>query len=617
MPNKLLRSTSRRIPVAGEAIFEGLNHSTLVRDVYTFTVPDDVTEMSAVCVGSGSAGSPAGSGGNGGRGGAGGHLSYGTFPVTPGETLTIYAGTGAWNYMQYPGVGGGSSYIVRQNGQTVLNSNGDTQYTQARNAGGTSGGISSSTWAGGGSGAGGYSGVGGNGQGSSGGASNGQGGGGGGGTANNNRPGYNGGGVGIWGEGTSGTGGGNGSVLQHGSHYATYLGPVPNLLYYMGDASGTASSDQGEANGIGASYGDGGGYARDGWSGYNGNSYDCKPYLTGGYGARRNYGAGGGGAFGAPYNNGVNSSGSCGGPGAVRLVWGDDRVYPNWEQVYEGDSVYAYINNGHIRWDFRTSTISPTVFTFSGERSLRFDYTGSTVPTAWVSDIPAGKTVTYHVMGGGGSGGQVTHWPSSTPPDHSCGGGAGEYVTGTFVSEGPGQILIPNVGLGGNAVGFAAGYPDCGNRGSNTTFRIFGNATPVTALGGGGGSAPGGVVTNSGASGGGGGVSTAVEGLGNDGGTGYYCSGGGGAGGPGGDDTSAVSTYGVTQAVTGVGGAGVNLNLEGTTMEYCKGGYGGHRDNPSNTTYGSGGVGGDYLGTGTRQTGEAGNNGAIYLTYTE
>ena len=128
----------------------------------TFVVPNGVTQISAVCVGGGGGASSSYNDRNldgddfpsdygaahpdiprdnfgvsppileyepaGGSGGGGGGLAYGTFAVTPGETLTIrvgYGGTGgdlfkAQGLRAYPGCGqhGGSSKIMR--GSTIL-----------------------------------------------------------------------------------------------------------------------------------------------------------------------------------------------------------------------------------------------------------------------------------------------------------------------------------------------------------------------------------------------------------------------------------------------------------------------------------------------------------------
>ena len=106
----------------------------------TFVVPDGVTEISAVVVGGGggAAGCQTGnSSSSSGTGGGGGGLSYGTFSVTPGETLYIQAGAGGkggtnrnyngvyniglWMGLQ-DGTDGGDSYIKRT-GHTATGDN--------------------------------------------------------------------------------------------------------------------------------------------------------------------------------------------------------------------------------------------------------------------------------------------------------------------------------------------------------------------------------------------------------------------------------------------------------------------------------------------------------------
>ena len=97
----------------------------------TFVVPDGVTEITAVVVGGGggAAGCQTGnSSSSSGAGGGGGGLSYGTFSVSPGETLYIQAGAGGKggtnkNYDKVydnglyqglqDGTDGGDSYIKR------------------------------------------------------------------------------------------------------------------------------------------------------------------------------------------------------------------------------------------------------------------------------------------------------------------------------------------------------------------------------------------------------------------------------------------------------------------------------------------------------------------------
>lgn len=247
---------------------------------FSFVVPANLYEISAAVVGGGGGGAGGSQGDDdGATGGAGGGLAYGTFAVTPGETLTIVVGAGGnGGGAGSNGGAGGNSSISR--GATVLLQGGGGQGGQDRStatrtggtstgtarAGGGSGGNSSATTntGGGGGGAGGYSGNGGAG-GSSGAGTDGAGGGGGGGGATNAGQGYGGGGVALAGVTTDGTGGALNAVGTGGS----------------GGADGTRPA--------GGLYGGGGGACDDD----------------------------------------TDSSGGAGGRGAVRLVWGRDLSFPS------------------------------------------------------------------------------------------------------------------------------------------------------------------------------------------------------------------------------------------------------------------------------------------------
>jgi len=262
---------------------------------YSWSVPGNVTSISAVTVGGGGGGFSLPSGYAGGGGAGGGGLSYATsIVVSPGETLTVVVGAGGAALAATSGTGnaGGATTISR--GATVLLSGGGgggaiTTTSTASNAGaaggtstgtlrtgggagGAGGGVSGdSTPGGGGGGAGGYSAAGGSGgpNGGSGVSSTGGGGGGGGsGNVVGQLNGAGGGGVGIGGLGSNGSGGGVGGGGGGGSY-------------------GTNGSDDGTSGGIGGLYGGGAG------------------------------------------GQGDNSGGiSTGGNGAARIIWGFGRSYP-------------------------------------------------------------------------------------------------------------------------------------------------------------------------------------------------------------------------------------------------------------------------------------------------
>jgi hypothetical protein len=268
---------------------------------FIFTVPNGITSISAVVVGGGGGGS----GCDGGQirnetnnGGGGGGLAYGTFDVTPGETLTVVVGAGGnAGGDDTSGTAGGDTTIVRS-GTTLLSGGGGAggQYRSdgATSDGGASGGTarigggsggSSGTGTGvsgatGGGGAGGYSGAGGAGgnRTSAGSASTGAGGGGGGGynAGSDTLRAGGGGGVGILGSGANGTGGTGGTGGGGG-----------------GGSSGTSGG--GNTSGLGGTYGGGGGGKADA--------------IT---------------ATGTATPNG-----GAGTNGAVRIIWGTGRSYPS------------------------------------------------------------------------------------------------------------------------------------------------------------------------------------------------------------------------------------------------------------------------------------------------
>lgn len=206
-----------------------------------FTVPTGVTQVSAVVVGGGGGG--AGSDGDrneGNTGGGGGGLAYGTFSVTPGESLTVTVGAGGAGGGTGGNGGVGGTTIIARGATTLLSGGGglggQERSTAARaggssggterdggGSGGSSGSATDNNSGSGGGGAGGYSGNGGNGGSNGGSGSAGSGGGGAGGLSTSNAIATGGGGVGLLGEGSSGTtssaggsGGSNGGVLGGG-----------------------------------------------------------------------------------------------------------------------------------------------------------------------------------------------------------------------------------------------------------------------------------------------------------------------------------------------------------------------------------------------------------------
>ena len=261
---------------------------------YTFIVPAGVTEVSAIVIGGGggAASSPGTSNSSGGGGGGGG-TAWGTFTVTPGETLDVIVGSNGVGGSSgtAAGTAGGDSTIAR--GGTVLLSGGGGTGGLADAAPGATTGVSAAGGTstgterdGGGSG------------GSGGPARQNNGGGGGGGAG-----GYNGNG-GDGGTGNAGTGGfGAGGAGGGGAGQST--GGTQN------NGGGGLGIFGGPINGAGSntnSYGGGGSNGQDG--------------QLGGIGGK--FGGGGGGA-----EDDTNLPGGNGGIGGARIIWGTGRSFPN------------------------------------------------------------------------------------------------------------------------------------------------------------------------------------------------------------------------------------------------------------------------------------------------
>lgn len=226
----------------------------------SFTVPDNVHYISAVCVGGGG-GSCSGHPSSARGAGAGGDLVYGTISVTPGETLTIVVGDGgtgaAYSSSTTGGHGGssgvkrGSSFLLRAKGGKGggNSSSQDTSLVDSAvtNSGQNSGGISNTSGAGGlgGGGAAGYSGDGGDGGSNVIAATNGAGGAGGGGAYSTYiYYGGFGGGVHLYGEGSSGSAGvnSNDGTVKRGGDGSSNADDIADPSYPRGGGAGAPFS---------------------------------------------------------------------------------------------------------------------------------------------------------------------------------------------------------------------------------------------------------------------------------------------------------------------------------------------------------------------------------------
>jgi len=267
--NKALSAAAVANDAVGQMVYVGdrKENTGAGQRTYSWVVPAGVSTISAVCVGAGQDGIRSESNA---QGGYGGNLRYATsLAVTPGETLTITTGNGC---ISQSGAGGAESAILRSS-TYLLQAGNAASSTIGGNIGGGNGGLggtANSSYAGGGGGAGGYSGDGGNGE-------------------------------------TSG---------------GTDVPPDANSgAAYGGDRS-TGDADPGGGVGLMGPGPTG--------SEYYDTSSDFRT-VVGSYGfattSRENYhcgfGAGGGGVDSTTIVSGAA------GPGAVRIIWGDGRSYPN------------------------------------------------------------------------------------------------------------------------------------------------------------------------------------------------------------------------------------------------------------------------------------------------
>lgn len=324
----------------GQAIFFQPRTSSQNSNYYTgtWTVPAGVTKFSAVCVGGG---------GGGGynwasSAGMGGGLAWANdIPVTPGDSISISVGNGGWQsshgyassilkngtniFGAYGGQHGGTSqsgsYGCPFPGQ--ITTDGTTHTITPGNINSGRGGLCSQNGYGGGGGAGGYTGNGGNGSygntnnsnGNGGPNGTGGGGGGGGGYDSSTYAFAGGGGVGLFGEGTSGTG----KQLNDGNSFYSdgrYIGRGGSggedgsdnnnsSMSNRGKLGNTADSDADMNTGTGSGPGTG-----------SRTTFHAQGGMFGG--------GGGGGGTSVSSNQYFNA----GGPGGVRIIWGGGRAFP-------------------------------------------------------------------------------------------------------------------------------------------------------------------------------------------------------------------------------------------------------------------------------------------------
>ena len=531
---------------------------------YSWTCPQGVTSINAICVGGGGSGGAYDAGGGGGGG-----LGYkNNITVIPGTTYTIVVGAGGVENITGSVNSGGDSYFIS---------------TSTVKGGGGGGGLSSATPSTGGGAGGTYVGDGG-GNGGAGGAhvnANMCGAGGGaGGYAGTGGAGADGsyqvasaGGAAVTGSGGAG-GGSNGIDEFFGFAYAAGGGGVGILGKGVDGLGGAAdpgpylSTGQG---GIGGSGGTNGGIATGSLSSYGGTG-------SGRGGTGGNYGGGGGGGV---------SGGGAGGSGAVRIYTTSPRTL---SLIVGQDILQEGVQD--IKLELRSGSTSgtilataPTVVVADTSRPLALPgggqcwctypdyvsgpnlvYTGT--PGQFTFTAPKGyTTVSVVCIGGGGAGGYNG--------GGGGGGGALAYIASTAVTAGTTYAVV--CGAGGTTNG---GTSDAGSASSfNSSIVIANGGQPGGGAGSAGGTG-GTVGAGTGFAGGAGGAVSAGGGT-------YAAAGGGGAGGytaVGGVGGAITGTWPTLTAASGAasatGGAGGGAGGSATAGAYYAVGGGGGGTSP-------------------------------------
>ena len=480
------------VDVVGQATF-------IETGTHTWICPPGVYQVSAVCVGGGGAGNGDNQSGSGGAAGGGGLGWKNNIPVTPGQSYTLEVGSAATGGS---GNNGGDSYFINattvqgRGGQGSTNTNGQPGGGYVGDGGGYggAGGAGGSTYEGGGGGAGGYTGNGGNG------------------------------------------GFGNGS---------THPSSTP-----LADRQGQDGSGGG---------GGGGGYG----GGYTGGGVGIlgagTPGLGGAYsppaGVPFGSGTAGSGGSGISYGGGGSGAGAQGGSGAVRIVWGRGRSYPNTNTGNVNDRVgqQDYTSAGAYSWTCPAGVHHVSVVAVgaggasSGYNAFSGSYEegngGGGGGLGYNNYVPVTEGQSYSVVVG--AAGQVQTLPSSAGGSKINSSGDSYFINTSTVKGGAGENALPGSngnGNGGNFVGDGGGSGGAGGSGDAT-------------YGPGGGGGAGGYTGNGGSGGGGSTTSNAVGGS------------GGGAGG------GAHGYINSTNFTNAAGGGGVGLEAKGSN------GAGGSIDN--------------------------------------
>ena len=433
---------------------------------HSWTCPPGVYLVSAVCVGGGGAGNGDNQSGSGGAAGGGGLGYRNNIPVTPGQSYTVFVASAADGGS---GNDGEDSYFINTStvmggggkGSTNTNGGNGGSYTGEGGGNGGSGGAGGSTYEGGGGGAGGYTGSGGNG------------------------------------------GFGNGSTHP----------------------SSTSLSDRKGDDGTGGA-GGGGGYG----GGYTGGGVGIlgagAPGLGGAYsppsGVPFGSGTAGSGGSGISFGGGGSGAGAQGGSGAVRIMWGRNRAYPNTNTGNVNDRVgqQEFTTVGTNQWICPVGVYFVSVVCVgaggasSGYNAFSGQYEegngGGGAGLGYNNYIPVTPGQSYNVVVG--AAGQVQTLPSSAGGSKTNSSGDSYFINTSIVKGGAGENALP--GSGGNG----SGGSYAGDGGANGGSGGSGDAT--YGPGGGGGAA--GYTGNGGSGGGGSTSSNSTSGQGGGGGGGAH-----------------------------------------------------------------------------------------------
>ena len=515
---------------------------------YSWTCPPGVFSVDAVCIGGGGSGSVHQNSTSGGGGGGGGLGWKNGISVTPGQSYTVVVGGDSY-FINDTIVKGERGLNADQAGSAFTGGTGGGYVGDGGGNGGT-GGNSDGTDGGGGGGAGGYSGNGGNGA-----------------------AGYvQGANSGFDGQGGGGGGGSNG-----------YDGGTP---HGGGEGGGTGILGQGPSGTGGVNYGTnfGNGTAGSGGSG-------------------KLYGGGGRGAA-------TGSGPSSGGTGAVRLIWGRNRDFPNINtgNVAEKRGQNEYTTPGTHSWTCPEGVFFVNVVCVgaggagTGYNSFDGQYQegngGAGGGLGWKNDIQVTPGQSYVVQVGQAGSVQVT--PQSAGGSGTNSSGDSYFINATTVKGGAGENALPGTftASGGDFVGDGGGNGGDGGQGGSFTGGGGGaggysgnggdggaNTTGAAGQGGGGGGGSYGYISSSNKTNGGGGGGVGLQGEGLNG------AGGNNPTGPAGE--SIITTMGVSSwtcpdgvgsvSVVVVGGSGAGLGND-------KG-----QGDPPNPHGGGGGSGGGAL----------------------